>query len=1358
MKIKINSVLRGMAILFFYTALSTACFALPEPGEFPTGWRLNRGGDAACAMEYRIIDDDTAGAYEGKSYVYLKGHLATDNPIYVAEGDELRVTFYAKDPETKEVSVWLYVYEHNKQGSLSYVTDWTIVKKNPTAEWTKIDGSITIPEKAANKRINAVKVALVSRTGANVDYAQITHIRTPEWKNYQDAFLEAGRKESKGDFSGALKDYSAAAKLAKTEEEKKEASSKAEEMEKRVNRDMGKTSIEEIFKRADAFIQKGNYAKARVEYEKIKELKDVDYSMPLALFNIAESYRLQKDYRNAHKTFNQIFAAPKLTAYYRIHGLFTQAGIYTEQKNYDKARQLYQQILKTEGALERHLLKAQLFTGDTFRAERKYRKAIEIYTGLLKQQETSEFPHESFRVDLLDRLDSIEGLADGMEEKSARQKRIEWVNSPKRAIYVSPNGSDKNAGTKEKPFATIQRAREEVRKIKSNRMPEGGIAVYLRGGKYFISDTISFDKDDSGTDGSPVVYRSYPGEEVRIIGGRQVTDFELLSDPEILKKLPEEARGKVWVADLKKQGITDYGKLLPRGHSYPYMQAGAMELLYNTKPMQLARWPKEGWERVADLITPEGDMKAANFYIQKGRFKYSGDRPSRWKEEKDILLAGYFLWEWDKLHYNVSSIDTKERIINISKDKRWHSSQTISDVPVVKDTPYYFYNIFSELSAPGEFYVDRSAGKLYFYPPGKIQNSEIIVSTLNSSVINIKEASNVALYGLTLEGTWHNAIEMSGGRNNLIAGNTIRNTGILGILISGGWNHGVVGCDIYDTGEGGIKLTGGNVEKLVPGCHYVENNHIYRFNRFSFGGGKFAISMFDGTGNRAAHNLIYDAPYLAVAFSGNDNIIEYNEIYDVMHEAQDGGAVYNHNGQAYLRGRGNVMRYNFIHHISTHTSPTRPSLAAGITIDGFNGGMTMEGNVFYRNAPAIFTHGPDTRIENNFFIENAQGIAMGRRLLLDHTQVKRLLPTVEMLFTEAGYKQPPWNYRYPQAVRVFEDTLPLGKTENNIVERNVNRQGFFLQIPLSINVKKSIIRNNWDQGDPFFMDAKNMDFTLRPGSPAFGICGVEPVPFENIGLYKDQLRASWPVEKAPAGKYYRADKVLNRLDQQDTDPMTRRFPPLKRISEAREYQVKKRTSPITVDGKLDISEWMNPDKSKAMLIEENHLTGKTREGARSYAWLLFDDNYLYIGIENCPDQWREGLEKLLPSSLNEITIEGIFGKDTPWWEKDMPIGPLYTFSGHSDGNFKIHDLYGMPQESAELIQKSIEYKTSMLDPATYHWTSEWKIPFSALSMSVKDISSLKFNIGGPKRGGWICWVATGSGLWRVDNAGTLRFR
>ena len=1349
---------QAVAVFLISAILNTVTgWALPEPESFPAGWRLNRSGPTAAEMEFKVIDDPAA-AYKGKTSAYFKGHLMTEDTLYVAHDDKLTITFYAKDPAGKDVSVQLYTYALNQRGRLAFTSQMNVMKKTPGTEWTKIEGSIRIPEKAGHKRINAVKITLVSRTGTYIDYVQVVHTRTPEWKNYQDAFLEGSRKESMGDFTGALRDFNAAVKLAGTEKEKEEAMSRAEEMEKRIGRGKGKTAIDEIFDRADACVKEGNYTEARREYEKIKKLKEVDYSMPLALFNIAELYRMEKDYVNAHKTYGEIFSLLNLTPYYRIYGLFQQADTYLEQKDYDKARQLYKQVVKPEEALEHHILKAQLLTGDTYRAERKYRQAAGIYRTLLRQQETSEFPHEGFRRDIIDRLESIEGLADGMEEKSVGQKRAEWVNRPKYAMYVSLEGNDKNPGTKEKPFATIKRAQEEVRRIKSEKgMPKGGIAVYLRGGKYFITEGISFGKEDSGISDAPVVYRSYPGEDVRIIGGRQVTNFKPLADPDILRRLPEEAKNRVWVSDLREAGITDYGQLLNRGHSYPYMQPGAMELFFNAKPMHLTRWPKEEWERVADLLTPEGDGKMVRYYYQKGRFIYSSDRPKRWTEEKNIMVAGYFLWEWDKIHTQVTSIDTENHIANLAPDIRQSRSVLIHSMPVVKDTPYYFYNILAELSAPGEFYIDRDSGKLYFYPPGRIEGSEIIVSTLNSSMINIKDASNMVLSGLTLEGTWQNAIEMSGGRNNLIAGSTIRNTGILGILITGGWNHGVVGCDIYDTGEGGIKLTGGDVEKLIPGGHYVENNLICRFNRFSFGGGKFAISMLNGTGNRAAHNLIYDAPYLALPFSGNDNIIEYNEIYDVMHEAQDGGAVYNHNGQAYLRGRGNVMRYNFIHHVVSHTSPTRGSLTAGITIDGFNGGMTMEGNVFYRNAPAIFTHGPDTRIENNFFIDNLQGIAMGRRLLLDHTKVKRLLPTVERLFREANYKQPPWNYRYPQAVSVFEDTLPLGKTENNIIERNVNKRGSFLRIPLSINARKSIIRHNWDQGDPLFADAENMDFNLRPGSPAFGMDGVEPVPFKSIGLYNDSLRASWPVEKAPAGKYYRAEKVQNKLDQQDTDPMTRRFPPLKRVSEASEYKVIKNPAPITIDGKLDKEEWLGLDKSRAMLIEEHHITGKTREGARSYAWLLFDDKYLYMWIENCPDKWKEGLDKLLPSSLNEITIEGVFGKNTPWWEKDMPIGPLYTFSGHSDGKFVIHDLYGMPHEEAEKIKKSIEYKTVVIDPQTYHWTAEWKIPFSVFYMSPEDIDSLKFNIGGPKRGGWICWVATGSSLWRVDNAGTLKF-
>ena len=46
--------------------------------------------------------------------------------------------------------------------------------------------------------------------------------------------------------------------------------------------------------------------------------------------------------------------------------------------------------------------------------------------------------------------------------------------------------------------------------------------------------------------------------------------------------------------------------------------------------------------------------------------------------------------------------------------------------------------------------------------------------------------------------------------------------------------------------------------------------------------------------------------------------------------------------------------------------------------------------------------------------------------------------------------------------------------------------------------------------DPRLVDAKALDFHLRKDSPAWAI-GFKPIPLEKIGLYKDPLRASWPV-------------------------------------------------------------------------------------------------------------------------------------------------------------------------------------------------------------------------------------------------------
>jgi hypothetical protein len=92
--------------------------------------------------------------------------------------------------------------------------------------------------------------------------------------------------------------------------------------------------------------------------------------------------------------------------------------------------------------------------------------------------------------------------------------------------------------------------------------------------------------------------------------------------------------------------------------------------------------------------------------------------------------------------------------------------------------------------------------------------------------------------------------------------------------VSGGTGHRVEGRDIHDTGTGGLVLEGGDRKTLAPAGHEAVNNHIWRFSQhqLSYASG----IILGGVGNRAAHNLLHDAPHMAVGIGGNDHVFEYN--------------------------------------------------------------------------------------------------------------------------------------------------------------------------------------------------------------------------------------------------------------------------------------------------------------------------------------------------------------------------------------------------------------------------------------------------------------------------------------------------
>jgi hypothetical protein len=163
---------------------------------------------------------------------------------------------------------------------------------------------------------------------------------------------------------------------------------------------------------------------------------------------------------------------------------------------------------------------------------------------------------------------------------------------------------------------------------------------------------------------------------------------------------------------------------------------------------------------------------------------------------------------------------------------------------IKKDQHIYYYNVFEELDSPGEFYVNRTTGQLFFWPPTPITgNFDVLVSVTGGVFITIDGASDVVIKGMenhyllklfsypltdtrahssikgfTIEGLRGKFMTIKGSSShNLITQCTIRNVGLNGIDIEGtGVNNTVSFSKLYHLGSKAIYLNGGNRQTLTP--------------------------------------------------------------------------------------------------------------------------------------------------------------------------------------------------------------------------------------------------------------------------------------------------------------------------------------------------------------------------------------------------------------------------------------------------------------------------------------------------------------------------------------------------------------
>ena len=679
------------------------------------------------------------------------------------------------------------------------------------------------------------------------------------------------------------------------------------------------------------------------------------------------------------------------------------------------------------------------------------------------------------------------------------------------AFFVAPNGSDSGPGSAAAPFATLERARDAVRSYSQiGFLPPGGAVVEVAGGRYELASTLELTAADSGTATGAILWRARAGDEVRIQGSRQLQPewFTAVSNSSpVWARLDSGARGHVMQADLAAHGISDFGTLKQR-NSGSSSTLSALELVFDGAPQELARWPDVG----ASSADATNGFAYTVSSTTSNTFHFTGSRPARWGQAEELWFHGFWRELWYDQHIKAAAVDTNSRLVTLT---------VAPGYGLTNGMPYYAENLLEEITIPGEWYLNRASGILYFWPPAAPTGHDIQVTVLEAPLVRLTSVDYVTWQGFTFEATRGDLLAITGGSNDRVLHCTLRNAGNYAAKISGTRN-GVSGCEIANTGDGGIKLSGGDRATLTGTGNYVRNCTIHGFGRWSW---MYTPGVSgSGIGHTISHNLLYDSPHTAITFGQNYYLVEFNEIRDVCKWSSDAGAIYTGRD---LGAHGTIIRNNFLHHIAGQFGAGYGT--QGIYLDDCLAGIEVFGNICYKVSGMGIQHGGgrDDLMCNNVLVKcgkamgsDTRGLTWDMRSTWDNLQA---LP----------YRGTIWSNAFPQLYAMPTNWVTVTNgawlaPRGTVFSRNIGYSNTVWTSGSSAIDYFAEVANNITNSNPLFVDEANLDLALRPDSPAFTIPGFKDIPFHQIGPETDALKelAVWDFPTATDRAGFSAEALV----------------------------------------------------------------------------------------------------------------------------------------------------------------------------------------------------------------------------------------
>lgn len=684
-------------------------------------------------------------------------------------------------------------------------------------------------------------------------------------------------------------------------------------------------------------------------------------------------------------------------------------------------------------------------------------------------------------------------------------------------FFIATNGSDLFPGSKDRPFATLARARDAVREQLSSGV-DRDIRVQIHGGTYLLNETVVFGLADSSRRGGAVTYAAVPGENPVFSAGVPVTDWR------------EEENG-LWSAPL------------PKG-------LGAIKSLYDgDKRLTRARGP--GFKPTTE---------AKDWYNEdQYTFHYPDGQIRAWSNLSDTELLIIPAAPWVMNILPLASVDEEKHVAKVTARGTYGLDQPRFGK---YQATAWIENRREFIDEPGEWSVDTKEKRIYLRPQGGRPSPNILAPSLIEMIriegkIDYDGPEDQPVRGLVFKGlTFTHAdrytkvddrvgwgiqhdwemfdqptamLRLRGAEDCRIEDCTFVNGAASGMRLDLHCHKNqIVGNTLSHLGGVGILLAGyGPGTKDVNDNNSILRNHIHHIGRDYWHSP--AIFAWQSGKNRIANNLIHNTGYSGIVISGRivfdpkgigecsrtvrlneiehatgsrtypgdwekrepflharKNIVERNEIHHIMETMSDGNGVYISGA-----GTGNIVRENFIHDCNSE------HFAEGIRCDDDQYDTTIERNILWKLgglATYVTIKGRNDVIGNIF----AEPLNPPGRGMLSFEFIPGQTIDGSRIEQNIFYSTRKNDNFVFQGRSYYGTTNYLrdAKTDRNLYWNPADPQ--WGKDHLAAEQKHGSELNSI-AADPLFTDPANGDFSLPQNSPARAL-GFKPIDISLIGI------------------------------------------------------------------------------------------------------------------------------------------------------------------------------------------------------------------------------------------------------------------